>query len=182
MRVAALLLALIALPAHAVEVGGVSLPDSWPLPGQTLVLNGAGVREYGWFGIDVYAAALYLPVRMNDAETVLASAGPKVLSLHVLHGASVADTVAAWAPYFTANCAAPCTLPKAQVEAFNALAPSTQKGDVETYLFEGDAVTITHNGQRVGRIEGGGFARLLLSTWIGAAPTTAALRAALLGS
>ena len=182
MKTMALMLALLAQPALAVEVGGEQFPDSWSAGEQALVLNGAGVREYGWLRIDVYAAALYLPARMSDAEAVLASPGPKVLSLKLLHGAAAKDTVEAWAPYFAGNCQAPCTLPKAQIEAFNALVPLTQKGDVETYAFEGDAVTISHDGKVLGRVAGGGFARLLLSTWIGAMPTTPELKSALLGS
>lgn len=175
------LAALTASPvASAIEVGGVTLPDSWSAGSQALVLNGAGVREYGWLKIDVYAAALYLPQRSGDAEDVLASPGPKVLSLQLLHGASAKDTVEAWAPYFAGNCAAPCTLPRAQLDAFNALVPSTQKGDVVTYLFERDTVTLSLNGKVLGRVEGGGFARLLLSSWIGAMPTTPELKAALL--
>ena len=52
---------LLALPVQAADVAGVNFPESRDVVGKTLVLNGAGVREYGMFGIDVYAAALYLP-------------------------------------------------------------------------------------------------------------------------
>ena len=181
LKALALMLALLAQPVGAVEVGGVSLPDSWTLGAQTLELNGAGVREWGWLNIDVYAAALYLPKHASDADAVLASPGPKVLTLQLLRGAPAKSTVEAWAPYFAANCTAPCVPPVAQIDAFNARVPGAQKGDVETYVFEGDAVTMSHNGKVLGRIEGAGFARLLLSTWIGEAPTTPELKAALLG-
>jgi len=165
----------------ALEVAGVTFPVERRVGVKPLVLNGAGVREYGVFGFDIYAAALYLPATQADARAVLGAPGPKLLVMHLFHGASSREAVAAWAPYFTANCVTPCVLPRAQLAAFNAMLPGTQKGDVQTYLFEDDAVTMTHNGRVLGRIEGGGFARLLLSTWIGEAPTTEDLKRALMG-
>ena len=174
-------LLLLALPVGAVDLAGVKLPDQWTQDGHTLVLNGAGVREYGFFGFDVYAAGLYLPSRQRQVQAVLDAPGPKLLVLHLFHGATPEDTIKAWQPYFAGNCAAPCQLPRAQIEAFNALIPPTQKGDVQSYWFENDTVTIVHNGRMLGRVEGGGFARVLLSTWIGAVPTTQDLKRALLG-
>lgn len=182
MRWLALTLCWAAGAAAAAEVAGVDFPDEQIMAGQRLLLNGAGVREYGWIGLDIYAAGLYLPVRSTDAAAVLDMAGPKLLVMHLFHGASHEDAVKAWAPYFEGNCKPPCALPRTQLDAFNALLPGTQKGDVQIYLFEGDAVTLTHNGRTLGRIEGAGFARLLLATWIGQMPTTENLKRALLGA
>ena len=56
-----------------------------------------------------------------------------------------------------------------------------EAGDQETYVFRHDGVEISRNGKSLGRIEAPDFSRLLLSTWIGATPTTAALKRDLLG-
>jgi hypothetical protein len=174
-------LLLVAGVVRGVEVGGVEFPETWTADGQTLMLNGAGVREYGVFGIDVYAAALYLLEPMHDARAVLTHPGPKVLHMHALRSASAADTARAWAPYLRDNCQAACNYPARQARRFLSMLPDMVAGETQTYVFENDRVEMLRNGRSSGTIEGGGFARLLLSTWIGEAPTTEALKAALLG-
>lgn len=178
------LLAALALwipPAGAMEVVGVELPDRWPLDDKTLVLNGAGVREYGALGVDVYVAALYLPAKQGAVSAVLDSVGPKLLHMVFFRDVTQEDTVKAWEYYLKANCQAPCVLPNKQLEQFYRLVPATEEDDSQTYLFREDTVQILVNGKPVGQVKGGGFARLLLATWIGEVPTTKALKRALLG-
>lgn len=187
MKALALLLAALALPAQAVQVGEATLPDQWPLTSldgspQTLLLNGAGLREYGPLGIDVYAAALYLTVRESDPQKLLASSTPKVLHMHFFRDGSVEDTRKAWGVYFTKNCTAPCLLPQATIAQFNALLPPTVKGETQTLSFDTQGLALARNGKTLGRIDDADFARLVLATYIGAQPTTQALKKALLGS
>lgn len=72
-----------ALSAGAMEVGGAVLPDTVALEGETLVLNGAGVR--GNFLIKVYAIGIYLPQKRATVAEVLAQPGPKRILLHTLY-------------------------------------------------------------------------------------------------
>jgi len=164
-----------------VQVGKESLPDQWPLDGATLMLNGAGPREYGFLRIKVYVAALYVAKRDSNSAGVLDAKTPKVLHTRFLRDVELKDTLAAWDYYFEQNCKADCTLPKAQIEAFKALVPVTVAGETQTYLFRPDGVELLRNDKSLGKVEGAGFARLLLSTWIGEVPTTPALKKALLG-
>lgn len=172
---------LLALPAGAAEVAGIPFPDHWDLSGQTLVLNGAGLREYGVLGIDVYAAALYLETRENDADKVLASPRPKVLVMKFLRDGAREDTHKAWDIYFAKNCVAPCVLPAADIQAFKNFIPATRKGESQIYFFFADRVEVRSGASVLGQVHGAEFSRLLLSTWIGAQPTTGELKAALLG-
>ena len=64
------------------DVGGVTYPEALPLGGQTLRLNGAGIRHKAVF--KVYAAALYLPTQASTAEAVLAQPGPKRIAITML--------------------------------------------------------------------------------------------------
>ena len=169
------------LTAFAAEAGGVNFPERWQLDGQTLLLNGAGVREYGPFGIDVYAAALYLRERETQGARVLDSPLPKVVQMRFLRDVSRADTLKAWDAYFERNCVTPCVLPYEAIAAFRAFIPDARDGDTQTYRFYDGRVEIDLDGQRLGSVKGAAFARLLLSTWIGDVPTTAELKAALLG-
>jgi hypothetical protein len=78
----ALLLTLTAGPAHAVKLAGVDVPPTVSVAGQTLQLNGAGIRYR--FIVQVYAAGLYLPQPARTPEQVLAMPGPKRLHIVML--------------------------------------------------------------------------------------------------
>ncbi|MBS3755054.1 MAG: chalcone isomerase family protein [Desulfobacterales bacterium] len=72
--------------ADAAEVGGVTLPDEIEVAGEKLVLNGAGVREKYFIGVDVYAAGLYLKEPSADAERIIAADETMALKIHILTG------------------------------------------------------------------------------------------------
>ncbi len=60
---------LFSLPAFAVEISGMKIPDSAKVEGQELKLNGAGIRTRMF--IKVYVGALYLEQKMNAADAVI---------------------------------------------------------------------------------------------------------------
>ena len=71
----------LALPAAAVEVGGVKLEDTANVGGKELVLNGAGMRQLAF--IKVYAIGLYLAKKATSAADVQAQTTPKRVTLVV---------------------------------------------------------------------------------------------------
>lgn len=156
-------------------------PDTYALDGQALLRNGAGVRTYGVFNIQVYNAALYLPAREPHAQAVLDADTPKVVQMHFLRSASQEDTRAAWQHYLEANCRAPCVWPEAGVRQFSALLPATVQGESQTFVFRESGLEVLRNGQTLGRVADRHLARLVLATWLGDVPTTPALKRALLG-
>ena len=90
-RIAATLLSLIAIStactisaanAATVDVSGVKLEDSVSLKGETLQLNGAGIRFKAIF--KVYTAGLYLGKKAGTPEEVLAATGSKRVSITML--------------------------------------------------------------------------------------------------
>lgn len=66
----------------AVEVEGHEIPESAVVDGQVLLLNGAAVRKFTIFKVEV--AALYLKAQRNTLEGVVADRGPKRLRLVML--------------------------------------------------------------------------------------------------
>ena len=64
------------------KVGDATLPTTETYEGQTLVLNGAGIREKLW--IDLYAAGLYLNQKTSDANIILNSEKPMAIKLHIV--------------------------------------------------------------------------------------------------
>lgn len=70
-------------PAHAaVELEGVALTETVTAYGQTLVLNGAGVRKRGYFKTEV--AALYLPEKHTTPDAIYKLSGIRRLQLNFL--------------------------------------------------------------------------------------------------
>ena len=64
----------------ATEVAGITYPAQQTVAGQTLSLNGAGVRYR--FVVRVYTAGLYLSTTARTPQAVMAAPGPK--RLHVV--------------------------------------------------------------------------------------------------
>lgn len=172
--------------AHAVKVGDVELPDRWQMGDEQLVLNGAGMREYGFLRIAVYAGALYVTKRETNANAILDATTPRVVHMKMLRNVSRADSIKAWTHYLEANCEAPCTKNsdtfKAALQTFQQLIPESRAGDTQTYVFRDGMAELQHNGVTLGEIRDRQFARALLACWIGNVPTTEELRKALLNA
>ena len=98
MRSRCLLIALllwVAAPSHsaAVEIGGVHLPPSMQVGGQSLDLAGCGTRE-ALFS-DVYVAALYLPRPRMPLERILSSRTAKAVRLHIVYDGTLPSEIPA---------------------------------------------------------------------------------------
>lgn len=184
-RMLALTMLLVTAPLRAAEVivEDVRFPAEWTLDdGQTLQLNGAGLRAYGLLRFKVYVAGLYLPTPSRDAEAVLQMDGPRLVHMVFLRDGKQADTVKAWEVYLQKNCPAPCTIPEAARQQFQSLLPETVRGESQTYAFTAEGLRIYRQGRLLGQIEDADFARLVLATWLGDVPTTPQLKAAMLAA
>jgi hypothetical protein len=166
--------------AMAADIVDYALPNTWTIKNETLIRNGAGVREYGFFKINVYAAALYLPKHETSAMAILRSTLPRVIHLKMLRDVSRKDTISAWRHYLNENCKLPCMLDDKARMLFDAILTDTKASDTQTYVFIEGKVEIWRNGSKQGEITDALFANVLLATWIGETPTTDALKRALL--
>ena len=87
--IASLLLVMAAASAAATEVDGHTVPDAIQLSGHPLLLNGAALRRFAIFKVEV--AALYLTEKATSLEAVNAADGPKSLRLLMLRDVSNGD-------------------------------------------------------------------------------------------
>ena len=166
--------------AAARTVADVSIPEQVTVGGQTLVLNGAGVREKFFF--DIYIAGLYLPHRMNDAQAILDKNPPWRMLMHFVYSRVSRKRLAdGWREGFEENLPADRrTALEERIGRLIALFPELHKGD-EVVLdhLPRQGVMVTIRGRQVGRIEGDDFARALLAIWLGPRPVTTSLKKAL---
>ncbi|WP_137920756.1 chalcone isomerase family protein [Hydrogenophaga sp. 2FB] len=75
--------------AATVDLAGVKLEDRATVAGSPLVLNGAGIRYKAVF--KVYAAGLYLAAKAGTPDAVLATQGPKRISITMLRDIDSAE-------------------------------------------------------------------------------------------
>ena len=111
---AALLSLLLALPAGAGTLAGVTLPDKAEVKGQSLVLNGMGLRKK--FVIKVYVGGLFLPEKEKNAAKVMSADAPRRMVLHFIYDVSKEQMCEAWDEGLEAN------TPKASADVKKAFA------------------------------------------------------------
>ena len=167
---------------HALEVGGVNLPDKQSVGGQELVLNGAGVRSRAIF--KVYVGSLYLPAKATTAPAVLAK-GPRRIQMNVLRNLTADQLVDALVDGLKDNNSeTELAAVKAQQEQMVAAMKgfgNVKEGDVVAIDYVNGATHILLNGQSKATIPGDAFNAALTKVWIGEKPAQSDLKKAMLG-
>ena len=179
---AAALSLLLAVPAGAGTLADVTLPDKAEVKGQSLALNGMGLRKK--FVIKVYVAGLYLPQKEKNAQKILSGDTPHRMVMHFLYGVSKDQMCEAWNEGLEAN------TPNASAEvkkAFTTLCGWMEPIDkgkqiVMTYV-PGEGTQVEVNGKVKGTLPGAATADAILATWLGPKPGPGEdFKKALLGS
>ncbi len=180
---ASLLLSLASL-ASAAELAGVFVEDEIKaVSGETLVLNGIGLREKFW--VDVYVGSLYLPAKSDDVAEILSRPGPWRVQLDFVYKEVAPDKLLeAWREGFEKN---------QEEETLNQLQPRIdqfygyfERSVVakERYAFDylpGQGVLVTRNDKELGLIPGEDFKNALLEIWLGNHPADKKLKKGMLG-
>lgn len=177
----AAMMLLAATPARAVELDGVTMPDTLEVAGTRLVLNGVALRTYSILHVHVYVAALYLAHPSSDAEAILDSKDTKSLRFVFARDVEAERARDSWRESLEKSCQPPCRLVPQDVERFLAAIPTVHKGDVSTLVFSPQGLDFFVNDHPAGRVTDQGFVRLILSTFIGPHPTADSLKHGLLG-
>jgi hypothetical protein len=175
-----------ALPAQALTVEGVTLQDSVQVDGQSLSLNGAGLRsKFGLVG--VYVAGLYLPKKTHDPKAIVQMQEPRRIVMKMVRGIG-SDTMAkAFNEGVQRNLSAQelaALQPKLdQLDQSFAKVKELKEGDEIDLDFGADGVTTaSYNGQTMNAIPGADLSAALLNIWLGKNPVQDDLKKKLLGA
>lgn len=173
--------------AHAqpIELEGVKFEPTVQVGGQTLQLNGAGIRTRVFF--KVYVAGLYVPQKSTDANALLAQKGPRRVAIHMLRNVDADTFATSLADGLKANHSEQqLAAVKAQTDALTATLKAigeAKKGDAIFFEFTPEAGTrVLVNGQPRGDpIPGEEFFTAVLRIWLGNRPADADLKKGMVG-
>lgn len=180
MSLRALALALLlAAPAHAGSLAGVTMPDRATVGGQAVVLNGMGLREKYFF--DIYVGGLYLPARTTAASEAIQPDVAKRIVLHFIYEqVTAAQLVEAFEEGLAWQPGAAAVRP--QFDRLAAMMEDVRAGDEISFDYAPGAGTrVVVNGVDKGTIAGADFMRAFVAVFVGEQPPTAKLKRGLLG-
>lgn len=161
------------------ELASVRLPDTVQVGGETLVLNGAGVRTKLLF--KVYVAGLYLKTPARDPAAVEQTPGNKLIVMHFLRDVDAPAIRQAWTDGIEGNCFKSCDAFQALTRELRRLMSDLRKGDTLTLMVSDNAVAVKHGDRDLGVIPGQDFGKMVLRIFLGPNPPTAGLKKGLLG-
>ena len=183
---AALAALLIGNASAATEVAGVKLPERVQLArnGPELVLNGAGIRSHAIF--KVYVAALYLPAKTDNSETILQANQPSRITLQTLRKLTADQIMSSMLAGLEESLTPEQRVPlETRLREFGTILASLselKKGAqilIDYVPVTGTVIRI--DGAEVGRVAGADFNSALLRVWIGERPRDPRLKKAMLG-
>jgi hypothetical protein len=175
-------MALVAGVAEGKECKGVSFPDQAQLEGNTLTLNGLGLRQATMLKVNVYVGALYVAKTTNDPGAVLGANAPYELVLHFVRDVGAADVRKGWEEGFEKNAKGQLPALKERIAKLNGWMTDVKAGQRLTFSFKpGAGVQVNVNGAAKGTVEGDDFGKAFLSIWLGPEPPNAELKSGLLG-
>lgn len=168
-----------------VDIAGIRYPDTVQASGESLTLNGVGLRKKLFF--KVYAAALYLPQKADTTTAVLNTAGARRLAIVTLRDLTAAQFTDALREGFEKNLSpAELNALKPAIDQFSAalhgVGEAKEGTPIEIDFTPGVGTTLTVANQRIGEpIAGKAFQDALMRVWIGDKPAQDDLKQALLG-
>ncbi len=172
-------LAVLALPAFAAELEGVTSADTMTVEGKTLALNGMGLRRK--FIINVYVASLYVEHASKSGPDLLKADEVRRVEMKMLRDLDQKQIVEALQGGFEKNAGANLPALKERLAKFIAKIPDVKKGATLVVQYVPGKGTTVEGGTDTYVAEGKDFADALFSVWIGASPVDDGLKKGMLG-
>jgi hypothetical protein len=168
--------------AVANECDGIAFPVHVEARGETLTLNGLGLRKATIFGIKVYIGALYVAHPTTDAGAILMSHDPVEMRLRFVFHVTAGQLRDAWREGFEKSARGELPRLRTRIAQLNGWMAGVGSGQEMTFLsIPGVGIRYSLDGAVKGTIAGDDFATAFLSIWLGSSPPSRALRAGLLG-
>jgi hypothetical protein len=172
--------------AQPLEVEGQKFEPTAQVGGQTLNLNGVGLRKRAIF--KVYVAGLYVPQKSTNPATLISDKGARRVSLRMLRDVDAGSFIDSFNEGLKNNLSeTQLTALKTQMDSLTTTLKSigeAKKGDAINFDYTPDGGTrISVNGQPRGDpIPSADFFSAVLRIWLGEKPADEALKKGMLGA
>jgi len=165
-------------------IQGVTPPPQVQVSGQTLKLNGAGLRTFTllMIPIKIYVAAFYTPAPLRSESAVMASPGPLQFDFTFLRAVGQGDVTKAWTSQFAQSVSYTYAGYEKDRDSFISFFGPLQSTGMERVQFVGTNTLVYDSGTLKGTISGRDFQKAFLSLWFGSKSVSSDLKAALLGN
>ena len=169
---------------QAAELSGVFIKDQITADnGETLVLNGVGLREKIW--VDVYVGSLYLVTRTNNVADILSAPNPSRIQIDIVYKEVAKEKLLkAWKEGFTKNQdEETLSALQGRIDQFYSYFDQNVVAK-DQYILDyipGKGTTITKNNKVLGLIPGEDFKNALMEIWLGNFPADKGLKRGMLG-
>lgn len=166
-------------PAWALKVYDIDLPERATVGGESLQLNGYGLRKKFFFKI--YLGSLYTSEKASSTEQVLNLPTAKLIRMDFIYSKVEREKITeAFADGFEKN--SPGLAEQPSVRNFLQLFDSDFKaGDRVDLEITPNGVSASHNGRQLGRIDSPELARGVLLIYLGDQPADDDMKAGMLG-
>src|SRR5687767_11728479 len=179
-------LAIATVAAQPLEVEGQKFEPTVQVGGQTLNLNGVGLRKRAIF--KVYVAGLYVPQKSTNPATLISDKGARRVSLRMLRDVDAGSFIDSFNEGLKNNLTeTQLAALKTQTDSLTTTLKSigeAKKGDTINFDYAPDGGTrISVNGQPRGDpIPGADFFSAVLRIWLGEKPADEGLKKGMLGA
>lgn len=148
---------------------------------KTLRLNGSGLCEYGFLGIDLYYGALYVEKPSTSARELILSKQAKRIELRFVRKLTRAQLRQAWSASFKVNAGKRLGVYSKRLGQLNSMMADIKVGQsiVFNYVPE-QGLEVIFAGAKKGVIEGEDFARMFVTLYLGDNPPDANMKKAML--
>jgi len=170
--------------AQAAELSGVFVKDQVTAEnGETLLLNGIGLREKFW--IDIYVGSLYLVNKTDNVAEILSVPHASRIQMDFVYKEVAKEKLLkAWREGFSKNQSKQAmTALKDRIDQFYSYFDKNVVAN-DQYILDyipGKGTTVTKNNQVLGLIPGEDFKNALLEIWLGNFPADKKLKLGMLG-
>jgi len=169
------------LSIMAVEKGGITMPDNLEAGGDSLTLNGAGIRSK--FVFDLYVAGLYLKNKNNNATAIIKSSDPMAIRLHIISSKITSEKMSkATREGFEKSTGKNTSGISTEIDQFiGAFSDPIKEGDVFEFVNTADGINVTKNGADKASIASPEFKQALFGIWLSDHPVQGKLKKGMLG-
>ncbi len=171
-----LLSLLLALPAHAATLAGVTLPDTATVNGTSIPLNGLGLREK--FFIDIYVGGLYLAQPTHDGTVAATTDEAKRIVMHFVYKVTKEQMADSFNEGFANSPGATAS----EIATLEGMLPDSINVGQEVIIdyAPGVGTSVSIGGTKKGTIPGVTFMKSLFGIYVGAKPPTEDLKTGML--